>query len=113
MYQSSQKIPTSTPLVDPLEWDHLPPPSLSILMILSFVDGYLTDLPAGMFRLKPTMGGYTYRRWLSLSSPGSNHIYLRLASACEGGGGRTGARVGAYVLAIHSRNSCPSPRLRV
>ena len=31
------------------------------------MDGYLTDLPAGMFNLKPTMGGYA-NRWLSLSS---------------------------------------------
>jgi len=82
-------------------------------MIPSFVDGYLTNLPARMFSLKQTMGGYANRRWLSLSSPGSNHIYLRLAGVCEGGGGRTGARVGAYVSAIHGRNSRPSPRLHV
>jgi len=43
-----------------------------------------------------------------------NKIHLRLAVACEGGGGGTGDRVGAYyALAFHGRDSRLSLRLRV
>jgi len=46
------------------------PSSISVAEVSDdpfIVDGYLFDLPAGIFNLKPTMGGYA-NRWLSLSS---------------------------------------------
>jgi len=61
------------------------------------------------------MAPNSIRRWRNWEQDRNTiKIHLLLAVACEeGGAGGTGARVGAYALAFHGKDSRPSPQLRV